>query len=151
MAFCPINLLLVISDASSLQQLVTPSPPFTPRRSLFPCFLILSKVYFLTEIITKMAHFFSALEFLSTKAKVIHGDLLINNILINRVWNYEPGCSPSKLCHLATSKANMAPDVSDLGFYNNTMSQSGLGSNAGAIMQSLDISAPVGPCSCSCC
>jgi hypothetical protein len=37
----------------------------------------------------------------------------------------------------------MAPDVSDLGFYNNTMSQSGSGSNAGAIMQSLDISAPV--------
>jgi hypothetical protein len=37
----------------------------------------------------------------------------------------------------------MASDVSDLGFYNNTMSQSGSGSNAGAIMQSLDISAPV--------
>ena len=90
-----------------------------------------------------MANFFSALEFLSTKAKVIHGDLSINNILINRVWNYEPGRSPSQLRHLAISKANMAPDVSDLGFYNNTMSQSRSGSNAGTIIQSLDISAPV--------
>ena len=81
-----------------------------------------------------MANFFSALEFLSTKAKVIHGDISINNILINQVWNYEPGCSPSQLRHVATSKANTALDVSNLGFYNNTMSQSGSGSNAGAII-----------------
>jgi hypothetical protein len=92
---------------------------------------------------TKMANFFSALEFLSTKAMVIHGDISINNILINRVWNYESGCSPSQLRHLATSKADTASDVSDVGFYDNTMSQSGSGSSAGAIIQSLDISAPV--------
>jgi hypothetical protein len=63
--------------------------------------------------------------------------------LINQVWNHEPGHSPSQLRHLATSKANMAPNVFDLGFYNNTMSQSGSGFNAGTIIQSLDISAPV--------
>lgn len=93
----------------------------------------------------KMANVSSALEFLSTKAKVIHGDLSINNILINRVWNYEPGCSPSQLRHLSTSKADTAPDVSDLGFYNDSMSQSGSGSNAGDVVQSpdIDISAPV--------
>jgi hypothetical protein len=86
---------------------------------------------------TMTANVFSALEFLSTKAEVIHGDISINNILINRVWNYEPGYSPSHLRHLATSKANMAPHVSE------SMSQSGSGSNAGAVVQSHDISAPV--------
>ena len=45
--------------------------------------------------------------------------------------------------HVTTSKANTALDVSNLGFYNNTMSQSGSGSNAGAIIQSLDVSASV--------
>lgn len=87
---------------------------------------------------TKMANFFSALEFLSTKAMVIHGDVSINNILINRVWKYEPGCSPSQLRHLATSKADTASDVSDLSFYN-TMSQSGSGSSAGPVVPALAI------------
>ncbi|KJA13689.1 hypothetical protein HYPSUDRAFT_114335, partial [Hypholoma sublateritium FD-334 SS-4] len=50
------------------------------------------------------------LDFLNTKAKVIHGDLSINNILINRLWDYGPDNSPSHLRKLASTKANMRLD-----------------------------------------
>lgn len=47
------------------------------------------------------------LEFLSQKAHVIHGDISINNIMINRVWDYESNKSPSQLCTLASTKATI--------------------------------------------
>lgn len=42
------------------------------------------------------------MEFLSEKGNVIHGDISINNILINRVWEYSVEDSPSRLRALAS-------------------------------------------------
>jgi hypothetical protein len=43
------------------------------------------------------------LEFLSEKGNVIHGDISINNILINRVWDYSLEDSPTQLQILASN------------------------------------------------
>ena len=47
--------------------------------------------------------FVTVLEFLSEKANVIHGDISVNNILINHVWNGLLEDSPSQLRILASS------------------------------------------------
>ena len=42
------------------------------------------------------------MEFLSERGNVIHGDISINNILINHVWEYSVKDSPSRLRALAS-------------------------------------------------
>lgn len=61
----------------------------------------------LIALTLKVLNLFSVLDFLSSKANVIHGDLSVNNILINRVWDHEPAKSPSQLRVLASMKANI--------------------------------------------
>lgn len=51
---------------------------------------------------------FLALEFLYQKVGVIHGDISMNNIMINRVWNYGPNDTPSLLRIIACAKARKA-------------------------------------------
>jgi hypothetical protein len=50
-------------------------------------------VCLLAASMMKMANLLSVLEFLNKKANVIHGDLSINNIVINRVWDHGPNDS----------------------------------------------------------
>ena len=52
----------------------------------------------------------TVLEFLSDKGNVIHGDISINNILINRVWGCSVEDSPSQLRVLAPS-VNTVPKL----------------------------------------
>src|SRR6266576_3165225 len=47
--------------------------------------------------------FLTVLEFLSQKGNVIHGDISINNILINRVWDCSLEDSPARLRLLASN------------------------------------------------
>lgn len=54
----------------------------------------------------KTFNWFSVLEFLNTKAKVIHGDVSISNIMINRIWTHGPNDSPTQLRALATARAD---------------------------------------------
>lgn len=46
-----------------------------------------------------------ALEFLYQTVGVIHGDISLNNIMINRVWKHVPGNSPSRLRIMACSNS----------------------------------------------
>ena len=88
----------------------------------------------------KMANLLSVLEFLNKKANVIHCNLLINNIMINQVWDHRPNNSPTQLCNLISAKANIIPDVSN--GPNDSMSQLEPVSNV-AIVQTPAISASV--------
>ncbi|KAF8342367.1 hypothetical protein F5887DRAFT_887411 [Amanita rubescens] len=54
------------------------------------------------EFVSVMLDVVNFLEFLSEKGNVIHGDISINNILINRVWNSPSEPSPSQLRKLAS-------------------------------------------------
>lgn len=58
-----------------------------------------------------MADNYIALEFLNVHAKVVHGDLSFNNIMINRVWQHKHDQSPSDLRNFLT-KSRKVPDSS---------------------------------------
>lgn len=53
-----------------------------------------------------ISKFFLGLEFLSNKVGVIHGDISMNNIMINRVWHHGPDDSPSQLRAIACAAAS---------------------------------------------
>ncbi|KAF9477569.1 hypothetical protein BDN70DRAFT_881054 [Pholiota conissans] len=78
------------------------------------------------EFVSTYIDIVNALEFLNTKADVIHGDLSINNILINRVWNHTPDNTPSKLRSLAfqVGDADTTPNISGSNEQNNLPTQS---------------------------
>ncbi|KAF8971030.1 hypothetical protein BDZ97DRAFT_1753385 [Flammula alnicola] len=87
------------------------------------------------EFVAMYLDIVNALDFLNTKAMVIHGDLSINNILINRVWNHGPDDSPSRLRSLAFADANTSPNVSSSNDQNNSTSQSAMMSNEALVVQ----------------
>ncbi|KAF8155840.1 hypothetical protein B0H34DRAFT_808831 [Crassisporium funariophilum] len=79
-----------------------------------------------TEFVSVFLDIVNTLEYLSTTAGVIHGDISINNVLINRVWNYKPGHSPSQLCDRAIIKL-----------------QTNMNANVGPVIQPPAVPAPV--------
>ncbi|KAF8872015.1 hypothetical protein CPB84DRAFT_1854704 [Gymnopilus junonius] len=80
-----------------------------------------------TEFISTCLDIVNALEFLNTKAKVIH------------VWKHGPDDSPSKFCSLAFTNTNTPPVVSSPNDQNNSTSESESASNKAVDVQ---ISAP---------
>lgn len=68
-----------------------------------------------------IANFLLALEFLHQKAGVIHGDISMNNIMINRVWRHGPNDSPSQLRAIASGYSNSIIYAKD---HDNSTSQS---------------------------
>lgn len=61
-----------------------------------------------------MLTFVSGLDFLNGKARVIHGDLSMNNIMIGRVWPKGSAQTPSQLRNIACN-SNASDTVSDGG------------------------------------
>ncbi|KJA23319.1 hypothetical protein HYPSUDRAFT_201598 [Hypholoma sublateritium FD-334 SS-4] len=57
------------------------------------------------EFVSVLLDIVNSLEFLYKAVGVIHGDISMNNILINRVWKHEPNNSPSRLRIIACSNA----------------------------------------------
>ncbi len=55
----------------------------------------------------EILNLFPALEFLSAKGHVIHGDFSIFNIMIHRIFQYAQGRSPSHLRIIASTSANV--------------------------------------------
>ncbi|KAF9470602.1 hypothetical protein BDN70DRAFT_821141 [Pholiota conissans] len=49
------------------------------------------------EFVSTFLDIVNVLDFLNSKARVIHGDISINNILIRRIWDHGPNDSPSQL------------------------------------------------------
>ncbi|KJA14667.1 hypothetical protein HYPSUDRAFT_208538 [Hypholoma sublateritium FD-334 SS-4] len=73
------------------------------------------------EFVSVLLDIVNGLEFLNNKVGVIHGDISMNNIMINRVWGHGPDDSPSQLRAIACAAAG---NIANANNQNNSMSQS---------------------------
>lgn len=93
-------------------------------------------------LIINIANDFLALEFLYKKGGIIHGDISMNNVMINRVWDYGSNNSPSQLRAIASTNVPVqnATAVNDNG---NSTFQSIIQASAISASQALVIDTPV--------
>ena len=64
-------------------------------------------------VVITVTNDFLALEFLYVKGGIIHSDISMNNVMINRVWDCEPHELPSRLRMLICALRQLAIDAND--------------------------------------